>query len=290
MITTMKNAIDLRGLRKEYKGFTLDNISLSLPMGCIMGFIGENGAGKSTTIKAMLGLIGKDSGEVLLLGKDPLKDRTVMEDIGLVLDSGFFPPEMNAKALGTALSSIYRNWDSAAFRAFLSRFEIDPAKKVKEYSRGVVMKLSLTAALSHKAKLLILDEATSGLDPIVRDDILDLLFEFIEDEQHSVFLSSHITDDLEKIADYVAFLHKGKLVLSAEKDLLLDSFGILKCSEAELQSLSPTSVTGMRKSEFGVTALVKKYELPARYQVEPASLEDIMLYSIKGKRQGKEGL
>ena len=202
MITTMKNAIDLRGLRKEYKGFTLDNISLSLPMGCIMGFIGENGAGKSTTIKAMLGLIGKDSGEVLLLGKDPLKDRTVMEDIGLVLDSGFFPPEMNAKALGTALSSIYRNWDSAAFRAFLSRFEIDPAKKVKEYSRGMVMKLSLTAALSHKAKLLILDEATSGLDPIVRDDILDLLFEFIEDEQHSVFLSSHITDDLEKIADY----------------------------------------------------------------------------------------
>ena len=131
MITTMKNAIDLRGLRKEYKGFTLDNISLSLPMGCIMGFIGENGAGKSTTIKAMLGLIGKDSGEVLLLGKDPLKDRTVMEDIGLVLDSGFFPPEMNAKALGTALSSIYRNWDSAAFQAFLSRFEIDPAKKVQ---------------------------------------------------------------------------------------------------------------------------------------------------------------
>lgn len=289
MITTMKTTIELRNLRKEYKSFTLDNISLTLPIGCIMGFIGENGAGKSTTIKAMLGLIQKDGGEIALLGKDPLKDRSVMEDIGLVLDSGFFPPEMNAKALGISLSSIYRNWEPTVFQDFLTRFEIDPAKKVKEYSRGMVMKLSLATALSHKAKLLILDEATSGLDPIVRDDILDLLFEFIEDEQHSVFLSSHITADLEKIADYIAFLHQGKLVLSAEKDLLLDSFGILKCSETELQSLSPKSVAGMRRSEFGVTALVKKFELPASYQVEPATLDDIMLYSIKGKKSGKEG-
>ena len=215
----MEYAMELRDLRKEYKEFTLDNISLSLPMGCIMGFIGENGAGKSTTIKAMLGLIRPDGGSIRLLGQDPASSRAVMEQVGVVLDAGFFPPEMNPKQLGKALGRIYKGWQPAAYDDYLRRFEIAPGKKIKAFSRGMVMKLSLAVALSHGAKLLVLDEATSGLDPIIRDDILDILYDFIQDEEHSVFLSSHITGDLEKIADYLAFIHQGKVLMAGEGNL-----------------------------------------------------------------------
>ncbi|MGI6254990.1 MAG: ABC transporter ATP-binding protein [Acutalibacter sp.] len=279
----MENAIELRNLRKNYKYFTLDNISLTLPMGCILGFIGENGAGKSTTIKAMLGLIHIDGGEIRLLGKDPSAHRSVMEEVGMVLDSGFFPPEMNAKQLEKSLSHIFRNWDQGTYYQYLQRFEIPLEKKVKEYSRGMVMKFSLTVALSHQAKLLILDEATSGLDPIIRDDILDILYDFIQDEQHSVFLSSHITADLEKIADYIAFIHKGKLIMCGEKDTLLETYGLFHCSKDQLAQLDPSAVAGYRQNEFGVTALVKRYRMPGGCSVEHASLDDIMLYSIKGR-------
>lgn len=283
----MKNAIELKHLRKEYRAFTLEDLTFSLPSGCILGFIGENGAGKTTTIKAMLGLIEKTSGEVLLLGKPPHEEKSVMEEVGLVLDTGFFPQEMNAFSLSRTLSYVYRNWDQEAYAAYLLRFDIDPKKKIKDYSRGMTMKLSLAVALSHKAKLLILDEATSGLDPVVRDDLLDILFEFIQDEEHSVFLSSHITSDLEKIADYVAFLHQGKLVFFGEKDVLLDTCGILKCTAKELETVDPQYILGLHRHEFGVTALVKKYYLPQELTVEQATLEDIMLYSIKGEKNGK---
>ena len=284
----MTNAIELRNLRKEYESFTLDGVSLTLPMGCIMGFIGENGAGKSTTIKAMLGLIEKDSGDIRLLGRDPAADRSVMEEVGLVLDSGFFPPEMDALHLGKALSKIYKRWDGAAYRTYLERFQIEPGKKIKAYSRGMVMKLSLAAALSHGAKLLLLDEATSGLDPIVRDDILDILYDYIQDEGHSVFLSSHITGDLEKIADYITFIHQGKIFLSGEKDTLLETYGLFHGSREQLTELAPATVVGYRDSDFGVTALVKRYEMPGDLAVENATLDDLMLYSIKGKKPGKE--
>lgn len=280
----MEYALELRGLRKNYHHFTLDNVSLSLPKGCIMGFIGENGAGKSTTIKAMLGLISKDGGEIRLLGQDPTQDRSVMEQVGLVLDSGFFPPEMNAKQLGVSMARIYQRWDPGAFRRFLERFQIAREKKIKAYSRGMVMKLSLAVALSHGAKLLLLDEATSGLDPIVRDDILDILYDFIQDEEHSVFLSSHITADLEKIADYIAFIHRGKLLMVGEKDDLLSSYGLLHCTRDQLEELAPDTVAGYRTSEFGVTALVKRYRMPGDYPVENASLDDILLYCVKGKK------
>lgn len=283
----MENAIALKDLTKQYKGFTLDHISLTLPTGCIMGFIGENGAGKSTTIKAMLGLIKPDGGSIRLLGKDPQADRSVMEDVGMVLDSGFFPPEMNARKMETVLKSVYKNWDSKTYADTLARFQIDPKKRIKDYSRGMTMKLSLAAALSHRARLLILDEATSGLDPVVRDDILDLLLEFIQDEAHSVFLSSHITGDLEKISDYIVFLHEGKIVMSGEKDLLLDSYGVLKCTLEELENIEPEAIAGVRRGEFGVTALVKKYRVPAGFLVETAALDDIMLYSIKGEKSRK---
>lgn len=278
----MENAIELRNLRKSYKHFTLDGISLTVPLGCIMGFIGENGAGKSTTIKAMLGLIRADSGEIRLLGKDLAARRTLMEEVGMVLDSGFFPPEMNAKQLGKSLSGIYRGWDQGAYYEYLRRFEIPLDKKVKEYSRGMVMKFSLAVAMSHGARLLILDEATSGLDPIIRDDILDILYDFIQDEQHSVFLSSHITTDLEKIADYIAFIHKGRLIMCGEKDTLLETYGLYRCPKEELAQLDPSAVAGYRQTEFGVTALVKRYQMPAGCAVEHATLDDIMLYSIKG--------
>ena len=284
----MTNAIELRDLRKKYETFTLDGVSLTLPMGCIMGFIGENGAGKSTTIKAMLGLIEKDSGDIRLLGRDPAADRSVMEEVGLVLDSGFFPPEMDALHLGKALSKIYKRWDGAAYRTYLERFQIEPGKKIKAYSRGMVMKLSLAAALSHGAKLLLLDEATSGLDPIVRDDILDILYDYIQDEGHSVFLSSHITGDLEKIADYITFIHQGKIFLSGEKDALLETYGLFHGSREQLAELAPATVVGYRDSDFGVTALVKRYEMPGDLPVENATLDDLMLYSIKGKKPGKE--
>lgn len=286
----MENALELRGLRKNYKHFTLKDISLTLPMGCIMGFIGENGAGKSTTIKATLGLLQKDGGQVRILGKDPTRDRSVMEDVGLVLDNGFFPPEMNAKHLEKSMEKIYQNWDSKTYRRYMDRFQIDWDKKVKEYSRGMVMKASLAVALSHGAKLLLLDEPTSGLDPIVRDDILDILYDFIQDENHSVFLSSHITGDLEKIADYIAFIHEGKLLMTGEKDSLMETYGLLHCTMEQLEELAPEAVTGYRKSDFGVTALVKRYRIPGSYPVENATLDDIMLYSVKGKQLfGKAG-
>ena len=285
----MENAIELRGLRKSYAHFTLQDLSLTLPMGSIMGFIGENGAGKSTTIKAMVGLIGHEAGEIRLLGKDPVLDRSVMEEVGLVLDSGFFPPEMNSQQLGKALHKLYRHWDCASYHNYLNRFQVDPKKKVKSLSRGMVMKLSLAVALSHGASLLLLDEPTSGLDPIVRDDILDILYDFIQDERHSIFLSSHITGDLEKIADYIAFLHEGKLLMAGEKDTLLETYGILHCTLKQLRELPNEAVVGYRTSDFGVTALVKRYRVPGAFQVENATLDDIMLYQIKGKKEfGKE--
>ncbi len=285
----MENAIEIKGLTKRYDRFALDRMDLILPVGCVMGLIGENGAGKTTAIKSMLGLIRPDGGEIRLLGKDPQKDRSVMEDIGLVLDSGFFPPEMNARSLGTSLKYIYKNWDSKTYRDCLEKFQLDPKKQIKDYSRGMTMKLSLAAALSHRARLLILDEATSGLDPVSRDDILDVLLEFIQDENRSVLLSSHITGDLEKISDYIVFLHGGRVVMNGEKDMLLDSYGILKCAPEELGQIDPTAVVGLRRGEFGITALVEKYRMPGGLLIEPAVLEDLMLYSIKGEKLQKEG-
>lgn len=286
----MENAIELIDLTKQYKSFTLEPIRLTLPAGCIMGFIGENGAGKSTTIKSMLGLIRPNGGEIRLLGKNPQKDRSVMEDVGVVLDSGFFPLNMTARQVGIMMKNLYKNWDDQKYRELTEKFQLPQKTKLKNYSRGMTMKLSLSAALAHHPKLLILDEATSGLDPVVRDDILDLLLEFIQDEKHSVFLSSHITGDLEKISDYVVFLHQGKIVLQGEKDLLLDSYGIVKCGMEELRELDEQTVIGIRRGEFGSAALVKKHRLPAGFTAEPATLDDIMVYHIKGEKPGKAGI
>jgi len=279
----METVMELKNLAKQYEGFRLDNVNITLPKGSIMGFVGENGAGKSTTIKLILNLIHRDSGAVTVFGLDNIKDeRQIKEDIGVVLDESSFPDNMNAASVGKIMRHIYKNWDSAVYAGRLQAFALPPEKPVKDYSRGMKMKLSIAVALSHKAKLLILDEATSGLDPIVRDEILDIFMEFIQDEEHSIFLSSHIISDLEKIADYITFIHKGKILFSEPKDDLIYRYGVLKCTAQEYETVDKSVVKGCRKNRFGVETLVLREEMPAGYTVDPVSIEGIMLFMIRG--------
>jgi len=281
----MKNAIEIRNLKKKYPSFSLKDISLTLPSGCILGFIGENGAGKSTTIKALLGLIKTDGGQIRLLGKAASREnRALYNDVGFVLDNFTFPEGMTALQVGSMLSGIYKGWDNSQYQKNLRNFSLDPKKKIKEYSRGMNMKLAIATAISHNAKLLILDEPTSGLDPIIRDEILEILRSFIQDDQHAVFLSSHITSDLEKICDYITFIHDGRLLLSEEKDVLLGSYGILKCGKRDFETIDPRFICSYRKNDFGAEALVKREFLPDRYIIDPASLDDIMLFMVKGQK------
>lgn len=251
-----------------------------------MGLIGENGAGKSTTMKAILNLIHCDQGDIQIFGKDHIRDEIeIKEQIGVVFDTLNLPEMMRAQDVGKMMRFIYRQWDEAAYARYLKQFELPGKKIVKDFSRGMKMKLAIAVALSHNARLLLLDEATSGLDPIVRDEILDILLEFIQDESHGVLFSSHITGDLEKIADYVTFIHKGKVFFSEPKDQLLETYGILKCSEAELAQLDPTAVKGVRRHQFGVEALVEKSKLSGGHIIDKASIEDIMLFIARGERQ-----
>lgn len=278
----MENALEIRGLTKRYQGFTLDGVSLTLPTGCIMGFIGENGAGKSTTIKLILDLIKKDGGSVCVLGEEPgAGKKQLREQVGVVMDECNFPEFMTAANLGRTMRSCYQTWDQSCFEDYCRRFKLPSDKKIKEFSRGMKTKLSIAAALSHGSRLLILDEATSGLDPIVRDEILDIFLDFIQDESHSIFISSHILSDLEKICDYITFIHKGKIIFSEEKSELLESYVVVKCSEADFGCLDPKAVVGYRKSSFGVEALVQKGHVPGSFVQDPATIEDIMLYYVK---------
>jgi len=276
------NALEITNLNKSYKDFTLQNINITLAKGCIIGFIGENGAGKSTTIKLILDLIGRDSGDIKVLGQD---NRTAeawkKEHIGVVLDEACFPEGLHAKDVNLIMKSMYKTWDEQKFAALLSKFSLPKDKIVKDYSKGMKMKLNIAVALSHDSKLLILDEATSGLDPIVRDEILDVFLDFIQEEDHSIFMSSHITSDLEKICDYIAFIHKGRLLFCEEKDVLLSNYGILKCSQDELRAIAPDAVKGKRQSAFGVEALVLRDKVKGDYLIDPASIEEIMVYMAK---------
>jgi len=262
----------------------LEDVNFSLPKGCIMGFVGENGAGKSTTIKLMLNLIRRDSGEISIFGLDNSKhDHQIKEDIGIVFDGSNFHDNMTPTDINKVMKNIYKNWEDAKFYSYLEKFNLPLKKIVKEFSRGMNMKLSIAVALSHHAKLLILDEATSGLDPIVRDEILDVFLDFIQDEEHSIFISTHILSDLEKIADYITFIHKGKIVFSEPKDNLLYNYGILKCSNADFEKINKKIIIGSRKSQFGVEALVKRGNLKGDYTIDNASIEDIMLFQIRGE-------
>lgn len=273
------NSIEIRNLTKDYKGFRLDNISLTLPSGCIMGLVGENGAGKSTTIKAMLDIIKYDSGEIRLLGSEP---KTVTKnDIGVVLDEVGIPDMLSVKNVGSIMKNSFSNWDDKVFRDYIKRFGLPDNTKFKTFSKGMKMKLGIAIALSHNAKLLILDEPTSGLDPLVRDEITDILFDFTRNEEHSVLISSHIISDLEKICDYIAFLHKGRLMLCEEKDVLLEKYGFINVTAEQLAELDQSAVKGKKPGHYSIEAIVDRDGIPSGFDVSPVSIEELFVFMVK---------
>ncbi len=281
------NAIEIRSLCKHYKGFSLDDLNLDLPYGCVLGLVGENGAGKSTTIRLIMDALERDGGTVSVLGADNQSKEflDLKEDIGVVLDETFVPEVINARQMGKIMAGTYKNWDQAVYDGWIRRFELPLDKKFKDYSRGMTMKLGIAAALSHHPRLLLLDEATGGLDPMVREELLEVFADFAAQDGHGVLLSSHIVSDLERICDYIAFLHKGRLVLCEEKDLLLDKYGILKCSKEQLANIPEEAVHGKRVGTYGVEALVEREFMPRDAVVDRASLEDIILYMVKGEQK-----
>ena len=286
----MKNAIEVKGLTKKYQLFKLDDVSFTVPGGTIVGLIGENGAGKSTTLKCILNLIRRDGGEITLLEKDNVKDeRLVKEDVGVVLDETGFHDTLTADMVGNVLSRIYQKWDKNLYQELLKRYDLPRNLFLKEFSKGMRMKLAIAAALAHHPRLLILDEPTSGLDPVVRNEIVDEFFAFIKDEDHAILMSSHITTDLEKVADSIIYLHKGKVLLQGEKDLLLERYGKLLCSKEQLAQVDKTLLGGVRENQFGCEALVKdRSEVKRRYPgltVDPVSLGDIMVLTVKGEQK-----
>lgn len=280
----MENALEISGLCKQYKGFALKNVSFTLPGGCVMGLIGENGAGKTTTLKAILNLIHRDAGTIRVLGQDNIREeRAVKERIGVVLEDGCFLNTMNARQVDVLMGKAYQNWHSEQFFDYLKRFGIDSSKKIKDYSKGMRMKVNIAAAMSHEAELLIMDEPTSGLDPVVRDEVLDLFYDFMQDDGHSILLSSHITSDLDKIADYITFIHGGNVVLSEPRDVLLDTYGVLRCTAEQLTALDPAAVRGKRVGAFGCEALVRRDGVPQGWPVEPVNIEQVMLFLTRGE-------
>ena len=270
----MMNAIELHGLEKHYRGFTFGPIDLTLPSGCIMGLVGVNGAGKTTLFRLLLGMAKKEGGTVRLLGKDAEGNEGLKEELGVVLESAGFPACLTPAEIGSFLKGCYSRWDGKKYEELLARFRVGEVK-YSALSRGMKMKLLLAAALSHEPKLLLLDEATSGLDPVARQDILDMLMEFTRDEAHSVLFSSHIADDLEKVCDYVTFLHGGKVLLSEEKDALLECYGVLNCSGEEFSAIQREAVVSFRRSPYGVTAVVRQEALPIGVQVQRVGLEEL---------------
>ncbi|MEF9976515.1 MAG: ABC transporter ATP-binding protein [Oscillospiraceae bacterium] len=282
----MNNSIEINSITKAYKDFVLDNVSFNVPYGSIMGFIGENGAGKTTTIKAILNIIRINSGSITVFGKDiKANAKDINKDIGTVLDGSFFYEGMEARDIAPVMRRLYKTWDDNYFTQLLSRFSLPANKIIKEYSKGMKMKLNLATALAHKPKLLILDEATSGLDPVVRNEMLDIFLEFIQEEEHSILMSSHITTDLEKIADYITFLHEGKVVFSKSKDDIMENYAVAKCSVEKADALPHELIMGRRSSQFGCELLVSDKTALRRKEpdiiIDHASLDDIMTFIAK---------
>ena len=281
----MENALELRNVSRSFSDFHLGEISFDLPSGTILGLVGENGAGKSTTIRLIMDALRPDGGTIRVLGMDNRDPgfRQLKEDIGVVLDEAYFPESLNAAQVGKVMAATYSRWDQGLYESYLTRFNLPEKKPFKDFSRGMRMKLAIAVALSHQPRLLILDEATSGLDPIVRDEVLDIFNEFTREEDHSILLSSHIVSDLEKICDYIAFLHKGKLVLFEEKDQLLERYGLFTGSAEELEALTPEAVVAREGNRYGgVQALVKRELAPAGMRLEQPTVEDIILSLVKG--------
>ena len=279
------NALEIKNLSKTYGDFTLDNINLTLPSGCIMGLIGENGAGKSTTIKLILDMIRKDSGTINILGRDNGESvKLTKEEIGVVMDEVGIPECLTAKQVGTVMSHTFKNWNQEKYVSLLKELAVPQKKQFKEFSRGMKMKLGIAVAMSHGAKLLILDEATSGLDPVVRDEVVEMFSEFTRQEEHSILISSHIVSDLEKLCDYVAFLHKGKLLLCEEKDQLLAEYGLIHCATEDIQKLPVNAVKYKKENPYGVEAMVLRSAVPEHVSVSPISIEELFVFMVKEAR------
>lgn len=277
------NAVEVSNLTKKFDGFTLDNVSFTLPSGCIMGLVGENGAGKSTTLKLLLGMLSKDGGRISVLGND--EKSVSANDIGVVFDECRFHEAFTAKDVSLVLKNIYKSWDDDAFFSHLKKFGVPLDKKIREFSRGTKMKISIAAAISHNARLLLLDEPTSTLDPVVRDEILDIFYDFISDESRSIIISSHIVSDLEKICDYIAFMHGGRLILFEEKDKLLSECRLAQVSESEFSFIDKKDVIGSRKTPFGITAVIKENAAAGIKNTQRINLEELFVYMIRGERR-----
>ena len=287
----MENILELQKLCKSFpkSNFILDKLSFSLPYGAILGFVGENGAGKTTTIGCILNTVRKDSGMVKLFGKEMRDiDTDIREKIGVVYDGDNFPGFWTAKQLSQVMEGIYTQWDNALFQKYLEDFHLPVKQKIKHYSRGMTMKLAIAVALSHHPQLLILDEATSGLDPIMRDEMLDVFLEFVQEESHSILLSSHITSDLEKVADYITFIHNGKLIMTASKNDLVYNYAVMRCRESQFLALDPGDMIAYRKRDFQIDVLVANgKEAQRKYKgavVDHVSVDEIMLLLVKGER------
>lgn len=273
--------IKINNLVKRYDGFLLDGVSLEVPSGCVMGLIGENGAGKSTVIKALLGVIGTDGGEILFDGVPQREmSKAMRQKIGVVLDDVSLPAAINLRALDLIMKNIFAEWEQEKFFDLAKRFGLPNDKKIGEFSKGMKMKTAIAAALSHKADILILDEPTSGLDPVARDEILGILYDFMQTPGRATLISSHITSDLEKLCDFVTFISDGKIVLSGEKDALLDKYAVVR---GDVRDIDPAAIIKIRRREYGTDALALKSMLPPSFEVSKAGLEDIMLFFVKGE-------
>ena len=285
-----ENAIEIRNLTVKYDGFTLDHINFDVAKGSIMGFIGQNGAGKTTTIKSLLNIIKRDEGSIKMLGLDNIKDEyAIKEQLSAVFDELPFDDQLNAKDLNFILRDVYREWDSNLYKGYLDRFGLPMKKKFGDFSKGMKMKLQIAAALSHNAKLLVMDEATTGLDPVVRNECLDIFLEYLQDENHSILMSSHITSDLEKVADSVTFINKGKILLTGYKDDVLDTHGVIKCKKSDYKEIEPADIVSARITDYGAEIMVSdKAMCRNKYSglaLDNTTLEEIMLYYVNAEKK-----
>lgn len=282
------NALELRHVSRRLGDFELRDVNLTLPKGCILGLVGENGAGKSTTIRLLTGELRPDGGTVSVLDAEPSSPdfRSVKECLGVVLDDAWFPEILNARQVGTMMAMTYESWDAELYESYLARFALPREKNFKDYSRGMRMKLAIAVALAHRPEVLLLDEATAGLDPIVRDEVLEIFREFSEAEDHAILISSHILSDLEKLCDYIAFLHQGKLLFCQEKDRLLETYGLFVGTRQQVEELAENAVLAREDSGFGgVRAIVRRDAVPACLPLEKPTVEDIILAMVRKEQK-----